>query len=155
MQLHEPALVTEHGHALLLPSFQRVCACHVPHAIDPAKQDAPNPPTHSHPTHHHARNRGKNKTLFQAYPELLAAAKGANVGVDLVTYFDEMHESVFRAATALPFAVRIACNLPLCVGLVPDCGVHLGTGLRAHPRMCLVPLLFPYNVRAHTSRPSP
>lgn len=57
----------------------------------------------------------------QVYPDLLRTPANAPVaraasdsdsgrgskglGIDLVTYFDEMHESVFRAVTALPFAV--------------------------------------------------
>jgi len=43
---------------------------------------------------------------LQVYGTLLSIAASASVGIDLVTYFDEMHESVFRAVTALPFAVR-------------------------------------------------
>ncbi len=62
VQLHEPALITEHGHTTLLLHFQNT------------------------------------------YRTLLQAAAQAHVGIDLVTYFDEMHEAVYCAAIALPFA---------------------------------------------------
>lgn len=75
----------------------------------------------------------------QVYPDLLATAAHApaataapsgtgpsssssskGLGVDLVTYFDEMHESVFRAATALPLAVRVRGDWVGGIGLWVD-----------------------------------
>lgn len=96
-----------------------VCSCiHV--GLDTSPQEI-HPPLIPSPT-----PKKSNTNNTQAYPELLATAAASHVpgtgqdsttttlSIDLVTYFDEMHESVFRAATALPFAVRVRVCLFVC-----------------------------------------
>jgi len=76
VQFHEPALITEHGHTFLLPHFE--------------------------PTYRtllqHAAGTGKGAKKQEQ------ASTRSGLGIDLVTYFDEMHEAVYRAAIALPLA---------------------------------------------------
>jgi len=77
VQFHEPALITEHGHTFLLPYFQSTYRILLQHAAGIGK--------------------GARQQLGQS-------SKRLGLRIDLVTYFDEMHEAVYRAAIALPFA---------------------------------------------------
>lgn len=75
VQFHEPALITEHGHTFLLPYFKKTYRTLLHHAARTGAGD-----------------QQKERSRFPA------------MGIDLVTYFDEMHEAVYRAAIAMPFA---------------------------------------------------
>lgn len=76
VQFHEPALITEHGHTFLLPHFESTYRILLQHAT----------------------GTGKGAQKLEQAPTRPA------LRIDLVTYFDEMHEAVYRAAIALPFA---------------------------------------------------